>query len=190
MKSFLFLSILVFALFPGCDDSASTNNSNNTNNTNNINNVNNTQPPEFMDFPAKVVSVSDGDTVRVLYQEQYIKIRLMGVDCPEIAHNGTSADPYGVEAMEFTENHMENGDWVGLEFDDDSCASENPPADCFDVYDRMLAYLRTDEDQDLGGQLLINGLATVYTSATFNRKTLYLQYQQEAIDSNRGLWSE
>jgi micrococcal nuclease len=186
--------LMVVAVFlSGCDDTSennNTNNANNVNNINNVNNVNNDVPPEFMEFPAKVVSVSDGDTIYVRYNDRTFKVRFSGVDAPEIAHSGTPADPYGVDAMDFTRDHLPIGSWVGLEFDDASCGSSSPPADCYDLYDRMLAYIRTLDDQDLSAQLIVNGLATVYTNADFNRKTQYLQYQQQAIDNHLGIWSK
>lgn len=189
MKYYLFA--VIFALgFASCDDDA-TNNDNNTNNSSNnvTNNVTNTAP-EFLDNPARVISVADGDTVHVRYWDKNVKIRLLGVNTPEIAHNGTPAEDYGVEAMEYTQSHLPNSAWVGLEFDNPQCAWESPPASCYDTYDRLLAYIRTDQDQDLGAQLLVNGLAEVYTTADFDRKTLYLQYQQQAVDAGRGIWSK
>ncbi len=190
MKRFPLIALLMVLPF-ACDDTA-TNNDSNTNNTTTLNNVNNTAntAPEFMDHPARVVSVTDGDTFHCRYLDETIKIRLKGVNTPEIAHDGVEAEPYGVEAMEFTIAHLPQSSWVGLEFDDEQCATATAPSSCYDVYGRLLAYARTDENQDLGAQLLINGLAEVYTSADFARKTLYLQYQQEAIDASRGIWSK
>ncbi|MDR2548981.1 MAG: thermonuclease family protein [Desulfobulbus sp.] len=34
-------------------------------------------------WPAKVVSVADGDTITVLHNDQKKEIRLYGIDCPE-----------------------------------------------------------------------------------------------------------
>ncbi|MBU1240154.1 thermonuclease family protein [Myxococcota bacterium] len=188
MKTQLSLVVLVFSLISACDDTAA--NNNNVNNTNNLNNTNNNLPPDFMDYPARVVSVSDGDTFYVRWLDKTVKIRLKGVNTPEIAHSGVPAEPFGVAAMDFTIDHLPQSSWVGLEFDDPQCAWETPPASCYDVYDRLLAYAVTELNQDLGAQLLVNGLAEVYTSAIFNRKTLYLQYQQSAIDAGLGIWSK
>jgi endonuclease YncB( thermonuclease family) len=40
-------------------------------------------PATCFSWPAKVVSVADGDTIRVLHNGQQKKIRLYGIDCPE-----------------------------------------------------------------------------------------------------------
>ena len=59
----------------------------------------------FILFPAilfawdgKVVSVSDGDTIKVLKDGEQIKIRLASIDCPE------KGQPYGNAAKKFTAN--------------------------------------------------------------------------------------
>ncbi|HWI41167.1 MAG TPA: thermonuclease family protein [Verrucomicrobiae bacterium] len=48
-------------------------------------------------FPAKVVEVIDGDTIRVVHQKKPLVIRLQGVDAPELKQ------PYGQKAKEFAE---------------------------------------------------------------------------------------
>jgi micrococcal nuclease len=51
------------------------------------------------DFHAKVVHVTDGDTITVLNDtNNQIKIRLNGIDCPE------KAQAYGNKAKEFTKD--------------------------------------------------------------------------------------
>jgi len=40
-------------------------------------------PATCFSWPAKVVSVADGDTITVLHNDQHQEIRLYGIDCPE-----------------------------------------------------------------------------------------------------------
>ncbi len=47
-------------------------------------------------WSGKVVSVIDGDKIIVLRNEQHVKIRLYGIDCPE------KKQPYGKRAKQFT----------------------------------------------------------------------------------------
>jgi len=47
-------------------------------------------------FPAQVIHIADGDTITVLRDQQQIKIRLFGIDCPE------SRQPWGRKAKMFT----------------------------------------------------------------------------------------
>ena len=82
MRQFLAFWPLLL-LLAGCDQPVENNNTNNDAG-NNVNNVNNTDtPPEFMEFPAKVSEIVDGDTIYVRYHDQRIKIRFMGVNTPE-----------------------------------------------------------------------------------------------------------
>src|ERR1035441_8396044 len=48
------------------------------------------------DFAGKVVSISDGDTIRVIYNGASERIRLSGIDCPEMKQ------PFGTRAKQFT----------------------------------------------------------------------------------------
>lgn len=181
------LLLTVFLMFSACDDDSASNNNNDAG-TNNVTNNNNDVPPDFMIHPARVSHVTDGDTVYVWYGNQNYKIRMAGIDTPETF--GTP-EPFGEEAKQFTIDHLPLASWVGLEFDNEACATQvPPPSSCFDVYDRLLAYLRTLDNQDLGAQLLVNGLAEVYTDANFNRKTQYLQLQNQAISAGVGIWSD
>lgn len=85
-------------------------------------------------YKTKVVCVAscglDGDTVRVRIGGENVKVRLIGVNTPEIAHGGDSAECYGNEARQFTDAGL-NGKWIYLEFD----------KELFDKYDRYLAYV-------------------------------------------------
>lgn len=44
-------------------------------------------PATCFSWPAKVVSVADGDTITVLHNGQQKEIRLYGIDCPEKGQN-------------------------------------------------------------------------------------------------------
>ncbi|MBN2724494.1 MAG: thermonuclease family protein [Deltaproteobacteria bacterium] len=169
-------------------ESESVNNNTNNNTTTTTNNNNDNDPPDFMEYPAILSSVTDGDTVYVWYNNVKYKVRFLGVNTPETY--GT-VEPFGPEAKQFTIDHLPVGSWVGLEFDDDNCATQTPiPDSCFDMYDRLLAYIRTEDDDDLGALLIVNGLGEVYTIADFNRKTQYLQLQNTAIANGVGIWSK
>jgi micrococcal nuclease len=186
MKTFLaFLPLIL--LLAACQPEETSNNDAGTD-TNNTSNLNNTDtPPDFMEFPAKVSEIVDGDTIYVRYNDQRIKIRFLGVNTPETY--GT-VEYYGPEAKQYTRDKLPLSTWVGLEFDNPACGSTSAPSSCYDMYDRLLAYIRTLDNQDLCAQLVVNGYARVYTQETFARKTYYLQLQDEAIAASRGLWGE
>ncbi len=41
------------------------------------------EPPSFIEFPAKVIRIIDGDTLEVMYGELPVRIRLAHIDSPE-----------------------------------------------------------------------------------------------------------
>ena len=57
---------------------------------------------------AKVVSVIDGDTVKVNLDGKVEKIRFIGMNCPEIKHGNNPAQFYGVEAANYTRKKLSN----------------------------------------------------------------------------------
>jgi micrococcal nuclease len=51
---------------------------------------------------AKVERVSDGDTITALTSEgTKLRIRLLGIDAPEIPHGQKPGQPYGIEAHDY-----------------------------------------------------------------------------------------
>jgi endonuclease YncB( thermonuclease family) len=86
---------------------------------------------------ARVAYISDGDTVYVhpVDGSEGEKVRFIGVDTPEIAHEGP-AECYGEEANAFTSEQL-LGRLAWLTFD----------AECFDPYDRTLAYVIRGEGE-------------------------------------------
>jgi endonuclease YncB( thermonuclease family) len=179
IKYLFYILFLLSFIIAGCSPPDDTT----ENNTNNINN----DPPDFMEYPATLIQVIDGDTVLVRYNDEQIKIRFNCINTPETY---PVEEPWGPEAKQFTISHLVVNSWIGLEFDDPNCASTTPPAECFGDYDRLLAYIRTPNDEDLGALLTYNGLADVYTNSTCSRKSAYLQYLYDAQAANRGMWSK
>lgn len=96
--------------------------------------------------------VNDGDTIEVSGPLEG-SVRLIGIDTPELGHNGEPSDCYGPEAFELTRQLRGHNVW--LTFD----------AECADRYGRHLAYVHLGAGSaDLWQrQLLRRGLARVYT---------------------------
>ena len=140
--------------------------------------------PDFPN-PARVLRVIDGDTIEVRFREREITVRLLGVNTPEL---NPSPEPYANEARQFTIDHAPPTFTVGLEFDDPDCGVIPFPSSCFDIYDRMLAYVRTPDEEDLNALLLENGLARVFNSEDFDRKNSYLQLESQAQSQGLGIW--
>lgn len=101
-----------------------------------------------------VVKVVDGDTVHVLLDSgERVKVRVLGIDTPEIAHNHTEqTDCFGRKATKQMRKLV--GDKrVKLVADKRS--------DDVDVYGRLLRYVEVD-GVDVGKELIKQGLAHVY----------------------------
>lgn len=105
--------------------------------------------------PAVVQYVVDGDTVDVDVDGQEQRVRVLGIDTPEIANVDRPGEPCGEEAKQLMQKLVAGGD-VTLRSDDAQ------PAE--DKYGRALAYVEAD-GKDLGAELLAAGLAEVYRSA-------------------------
>ena len=119
-------------------------------------------------WEGKVVGVSDGDTIKVMFKGRAEKVRLFGVDCPE------QDQDFGSKAKQFTSN-MVYGKVVEVE-----------PVDR-DQYGRILAWVTVD-GKSLNRELLRSGMAWWYRS--YAGKDLELrQLEREARKSRVGLWS-
>lgn len=120
-----------------------------------------TQRPDALS--ARVVEVHDGDTVSVIIGKKKERVRLIGIDAPELSQR-----PWGARAKKHLKELLNLSGWrVTLEFD----VEER------DKYGRLLAYLWTTDErghpkkpQDfLGPPVLINlemlkdGYAVLFT---------------------------
>jgi micrococcal nuclease len=130
----------------------------------------------------RVGSVVDGDTMSVTGVSETLdtRVRFIGVDAPEIAHDGDPADCYSSEAAEFS--RMLRGHLVWLTFDES----------CLDPYDRLLAYVHIGPGvQDLWErQLLRRGLARVLIVG--RNDALASQFEADVGIAERdgvGLWT-
>lgn len=129
----------------------------------------------FADEWFKVRWVDDGDTI-VLENNQ--KIRYLGMNTPEIAHFGKSAETYGREAAEFNKKLVLSKK-VRLEFD----------SEMLDQYGRTLAYVFSEDGTMVNAKLIEEGYAYVLPGKTKAKyDLLLLKKQQSAMDAHKGMW--
>jgi len=119
-------------------------------------------------FSAKVVGVSDGDTVTVLLGQETFKIRLNGIDCPE------SKQAFGTQAKQFASD-MVFGKTVTVKVYDK------------DRYGRLVADIIIGE-KNLNRELVKAGLAWHYKA--YSKDQSLAQLEQEARQARRGLWAD
>jgi micrococcal nuclease len=131
---------------------------------------------------ARVDYAVDGDTFYV-YPDAggaRVKVRLIGLDTPEIEHDDP-AECYGDDAYAFTREQIE-GKMVWLTFD----------AECEDTYGRTLAYAHRDSGEAgfYNRVLLRQGFATdleIEPNDTF--ASTFRDDERAARDDGSGLWS-
>jgi micrococcal nuclease len=136
---------------------------------------------------AEVERVVDGDTVIVHIGGERERVRLIGIDTPEIAHEGSSDRPgnpaecFGDEAMRYTESLLPVGSEVRLERD-------VVPRD---DYGRLLAYVyRLSDDLFVNMAIVRDGFAQPLTIPP--NDTFASQFVEAARDAEResvGLWA-
>ena len=129
-----------------------------------------------------VTQVVDGDTIKVLMNNQTETIRLIGLDTPETVDPRKAVQCFGQEASNKAKELL-TGKMVTLEAD--STQGER------DKYDRLLRYAFL-EDGTLFNKLMISeGYAHEYTygSNPYKYQADFQAAEVEARENNRGLWS-
>jgi endonuclease YncB( thermonuclease family) len=122
------------------------------------------------DFAGKVVAISDGDTIRVMHNGASERIRLWGIDCPEMKQ------PFGTRAKQFT-GDLAFGQVVTVKVRD------------IDRYKRTVAEVILPDGRNLNQEIVRAGMAWWYQQYA-RRETVVQDLEQEARDAKRGLWSE
>lgn len=136
----------------------------------------------------RVSAVVDGDTIRVetLGGRQLGRVRLLGIDAPEVAHPPEPAECYAEDATGLLERLAPVGSTVELIPD---TAQPNR-----DRYDRLLRYVdhpTNTGDADIARELLASGAARRYEAGpVLAREESYSTAIEDAQDAQRGLWDK
>jgi micrococcal nuclease len=127
---------------------------------------------------AIVTEVVDGDTIRVLLAGRIERLRLIGVDAPEVEHPDKEAECFGKQAASFTSRSLE-GRSISLEFD----------VERRDRFGRLLAYIF--RDRALFNRILVfRGFAVERAyPPNVTRQAELREAEEEARRDRRGLWA-
>ncbi|MES2470747.1 MAG: thermonuclease family protein [Patescibacteria group bacterium] len=129
----------------------------------------------------KVYKVVDGDTVSIEVDGAVATVRLIGVNTPETVDPRREVECFGREASDFAKSIL-TGKSVKLEFD--------PTQSKVDRYDRLLAYVSTEEGVDVNKILILEGYAYEYTyEKPYGRQEEFRMAQVSAQIANKGLWN-
>jgi endonuclease YncB( thermonuclease family) len=129
------------------------------------------------DETVEVTHVIDGDTV-ILKDGRHI--RLIGINTPEIGRNGKTSEPGADTARKHLFSLLQGHRQISLKFDIQQ----------IDRYKRTLAHIFLPDGKNIQANLLAEGLATPLTiPPNLEYLDCYLQHSNQAIASQRGLWS-
>jgi endonuclease YncB( thermonuclease family) len=133
------------------------------------------QAPQPPPQKARVIKVIDGDT---LVLESKARVRLLGIDAPEMEREGRPAEFQAHQAKAYLAQLVE-GKEVRLEY--------GPLR--YDQYGRLLAHVFLADNTLVEAALLRQGLARVYFHPpNLGHREVLLAAQTEAMDARRGLW--
>jgi len=126
---------------------------------------------------AHVAEVFDGDTVRLADGRH---VRLIGINAPELGHDGHPDEPLATAARERLRRLVE-GREVRLLFEEQQ----------HDHYGRLLAHLELADGTRVEEALLKEGLASAIAIPPNIREVVRLQAaESEARQAHRGLWAD
>ncbi len=117
----------------------------------------------------RVIKVHDGDTVTVFYQLKPVRIRLWGIDAPELRQDDGVKSAQALRKLIF-------GKKVLIE-----------PKDK-DRYGRLVAVIYVDDTLNVNRWLVRNGWAWVYRR--YNKEAEWLRLEELARERRLGLWQD
>jgi micrococcal nuclease len=137
---------------------------------------------DAVDTTAEVLRVVDGDTIDIRDDVRgRLRVRVLGIDTPEMKKPGYTVGCWGPEATEFAKSTLV-GQRVAVVTD--------PTQDRTDRYGRTLAYLVRADGWDYSVEATRAGtaLSYVYGGRPVERYGAIEAAEKEARDSGRGLW--
>ncbi|MDQ3008784.1 MAG: thermonuclease family protein [bacterium] len=130
-----------------------------------------------------VVSVTDGDTIKVSIDGKTETVRLVGINSPETVDPRKPVECFGQQASAKLKQ-LVTGQQVSLERD--STQSDR------DRYGRLLRFVFLEDEQDVGLLMLTDGFAVeaLYSTTPHQYHDLYVLAENSAKASKVGLWAD
>jgi micrococcal nuclease len=131
---------------------------------------------DHIDEIVRVAFVYDGDTVKL---SDGRKVRLAGINAPEISHHGKAAEPLGEEARAFVVHLLPGDGHLQLRFERQRQ----------DRYGRLLAHLYLMNGDSIEERLLAKGLAQQLVIPPNGwQSSCYQQVERKARHLRLGIW--
>lgn len=136
-----------------------------------------------LEFDGTILKVVDGDTVRVSILGKEEKVRLIGINAPELFSSNGEIDCLGDKSLKSAKEVLKEGMIVRIISDTN--------VDDRDKYGRLLRYVVTPAGEDIGEKQISLGLAVEngYGSA-YMKQALYKNNEIKAKGDSRGLWAD
>ena len=122
-------------------------------------------------FSAKVIGISDGDTMEILYNNIPTKIRLAHIDCPE----KRGKQSFGNNAK------------LALS---DLCfgRSVTIKGEKYDRYKRLIAVVINDKNENVNQEMIKLGMAWHFTK--YSQDPIYAKLESQARKKRVGIWQD
>jgi len=141
---------------------------------------------------ATVIKVIDGDTIKIMYQQEKQSVRLIGIDTPESRANKkankdamrsgqdvAAITTMGKQATAYAKNMVKPGDTISIEFD----------VQKRDKYGRLLGYVYLSDGRMLNEEIIRGGYASAMTiPPNIKYQARFLNAYRNARENKRGLW--
>ena len=126
----------------------------------------------------KVLTVYDGDTIKVAGLDLIFKIRLVGIDSPEIGYGGEESQPFSQAAKQYLSDLLEN-------------RTVSIKSYGIGMYNRQLAEVSVD-GKNINLEMVKAGLAEVYTGDRPKNldSQAYLKEEARVRKSRKGMWQQ
>ena len=135
-------------------------------------------PEPDYDETARIKYIVDGDT---LHLKDGRKVRLIGINAPELAHGSKAAEAFSREASDALKRLFKNSPSVSLVYGKEK----------HDHYQRLLAHVFTSDGKNVQSLLLRQGYARAITFPPNTRfARCYLQQERMARCNKKGLWKK
>ncbi len=132
-------------------------------------------PPGELE-PAMVTQIYDGDTLRL---GDGRRIRILGINAPELGRDGAADQPYARDAMRAVETFFAGGRQAFLVFD----------RELQDHYGRYLAHVYRRDGANLERYLLVRGLGyQIAIPPNLALTDCLAQAEREAREARKGVW--
>ena len=142
-----------------------------------ISHAHTTDAQKFPEPFTRVLAVNDGDTVSVVIGQKSERVRLLGIDAPEMGQR-----PWGAKAKRHLEGLLKKSEWtVSLELDIEKR----------DKYGRLLAYLWGRDNKLINLEMVGDGYAVLFTLPPNVKHANELRNAQRlAREKGLGIWGK